>query len=272
MQRFTLQSPWLRLSGSLAGGLRVIELVPAFHPLNLLAQTPDTGWDTPYGYFELVGGHRLTFAPESPLCYAPPGPGASAEVIGLDLRLHQPATGADRLEREIRVRLDPDRPMATLRHRLTWRGDAPLELALWTVTQLIPGGTAVLPFAPSAAGGPPDRAVVFWSDSSPADPRLSYSSHAIHLKVDDTPAPFKVGVRSAVSELAYRVAGLTFTKRFEPRPELPHPDLGCTHEVYCNPAYVELEALAPLVTLQPGESTELDETWEITPGEGPNQA
>ena len=54
--------------------------------------------------------------------------------------------------------------------------------------------------------------------------------------------------------------------RFEPQPELPHADLGCNTEVYCCDAYVELETLAPLRLLQPGQEAVFPEKWEFYTG------
>ena len=60
--RATPRSGW---RCSRAAGPRIVGLGLTDRP-NLLAETPDLGWETPYGRYELVGGHRLWFAPEDP--------------------------------------------------------------------------------------------------------------------------------------------------------------------------------------------------------------
>ena len=47
-------------------GPRIVRLGLAGSGDNLLAETPDIGWETPTGRYELFGGHRLWFAPEDP--------------------------------------------------------------------------------------------------------------------------------------------------------------------------------------------------------------
>ena len=45
-----------------------------------------------------------------------------------------------------------------------------------------------------------------------------------------------------------------------------YPDFGCNFEVFTNPDFIELETLAPLVELQPGESAEHVEHWWLFDG------
>lgn len=47
-------------------GPRIVRAGMTGSSRNLLAETPDAGWGTPYGRYELFGGHRLWFAPEDP--------------------------------------------------------------------------------------------------------------------------------------------------------------------------------------------------------------
>jgi hypothetical protein len=49
---------------------------------------------------------------------------------------------------------------------------------------------------------------------------------------------------------------------------LPHPDNNCNAEIYCNDQFVELESLAPLTKLSPGEAVTHVETWELFNGMG----
>ena len=49
-----------------AAGPRIVGLRRHGSPANLLAETPDLGWETALGRYELFGGHRLWLAPEDP--------------------------------------------------------------------------------------------------------------------------------------------------------------------------------------------------------------
>jgi hypothetical protein len=63
--------------------------------------------------------------------------------------------------------------------------------------------------------------------------------------------------------LGYLRSGVFFLKRFDPQLELAHPDLNTNTQLYCNSRYIELETLAPLTVLEPGQSSVHVETWEI---------
>ena len=52
-------------------------------------------------------------------------------------------------------------------------------------------------------------------------------------------------------------------KRFDPQLDLLHPDFNTNAHLYCNQRFIELETLAPLSVLEPGESSVHVETWEI---------
>ncbi len=61
-----LESDTLRVEVLAEAGPRIVRLGFAGSSENLLAETPDIGWQTPLGRYELFGGHRLWFAPEDP--------------------------------------------------------------------------------------------------------------------------------------------------------------------------------------------------------------
>ena len=66
--------------------------------------------------------------------------------------------------------------------------------------------------------------------------------------------------------IGYLRAGILFVKRFEPRADQPHADMGCNVEVYCGERFIELETLAPLSRLESGQSVTHVETWELYAG------
>jgi hypothetical protein len=80
---------------------------------------------------------------------------------------------------------------------------------------------------------------------------------------------FKVGNYNSPGWIAYALGNILIVKRFAAEPEGTYPDLGCNVEAYVKDACLELEILGTLVTLKPGESIALEETWEIINGEFP---
>jgi hypothetical protein len=252
-------------------GPRIVRLGRAGSDENVLAETPDEGWDTPFGRYQLFGGHRLWFAPEDPERSAVPDVDGLALDDGPDgLRLTGRVEAPTGLVRTIAIEVMPGGASLSLCHELCNAGDSPIELAPWSITQLPLDGTVILPQPAVQAGHDvrPNRNLVLWPYTSWTDERLGLRDGAV---VVDAVAggDLKVGYFNDVGWIAYVRNGSAFVRRFDPAVGRPHPDLGCNVETYCGRRYLELEVLGPLVTLAPGESTVLVERWElVAPPEG----
>lgn len=250
-----------------AAGPRIVGLRVDGSPSNLLAETPDLAWETPLGDYELVGGHRLWFAPEDPERVAVrDSDGLEVSPLADGARLSgmiEPGTGC---LRSMEVRLDGSRPSLTILHGLRNAGTRPLDLALWPITQLPIGGIALLPQRRAVAGHQtrPNRNLVLWPYSSWDDPRLHILDGLV--AVDAIPGPeLKVGCFDDTGWVAFVRDGIALVRRFEPEPGELHPDLGCNVEVYCGSSYLELEVLGPIRRVEPGASVTLLERWEVRP-------
>jgi hypothetical protein len=235
---------------------------------NVLGETPQACWDAGHGLYDLLGGHRFWFAPETPDCSVPdatgltlaPVPGATGPAARLVGAVEAP-TG---LRKTLEVRLDPESAALSVRHILTNEGASTREISLWPITQLPLGGVATVELAapPTEHIGNPNQLLVLWPYASWTDSRLAIGERS--LTVTATPgAPFKIGCGSTIGEVSYRREGVLFTKRFDPAAGAPHADMGCNIEVYCDDRTIELESLGPLVRLAPGESVTHDERWEL---------
>jgi hypothetical protein len=246
-------------------GPRIVRLQRRGSDANLLAETPDLGWDTALGRYELLGGHRLWFAPEVPDRVAvPDSDGLTLETLSDGLRLtgaQEPATG---VVRSIEVRLHPRLASLSLLHRVENRGERPLELAPWSITQLPLGGVALLPQRQAVEGHRPrpNRNLVLWPYTSWDDPRLRLRDGLVAVDAI-AGADLKVGCLDDTGWVAYVREGVALVRRFTPVPDEPHADLGCNVEAFCGSRYLELEVLGPLRTLAPGTSVTLLERWEV---------
>jgi len=248
-----------------AAGPRIVGLRRAGSPANLLAETPDLGWETSLGRYELLGGHRLWIAPEDPeMVAAPDSEGLAVQRLVDGLRLTGAVELATGCVRSMEVRLDPTMPALTVLHQVANRGPSSLELAPWSITQLPLGGLALLPQRPAVAGHRPrpNRNLVLWPYSSWEDPRFRIRDGlvAVHAIAG---AELKVGFLDDTGWVAYVRDGTALVRRFEPAPDEAHPDLGCNVEAYCGAHYLELEILGPIRELGPGASTTLLERWEV---------
>lgn len=248
-------------------GPRVVRLGLAGSERNLLAETPDVGWETPHGRYELFGGHRLWFAPEDPDRVAvPDGQGLLVEHDGDRMRLTGPAEEPTGLVRSIELRLAGDTAAVELCHELRNIGSRPLELAPWTITQLPLGGTVLLPQLAATPGHQvrPNRSLVLWPYMSWEDPRFQARDGLLTLDAVAGPS-LKLGYFNHAGWVAYVRDELVLVRRFTPLPGRPHPDLGCNVETYIGPRFIELELLGPLTELAPDAHVSLVERWEVAP-------
>lgn len=254
---------WLEALGT--AGPRIVRLGLGGSNVNLLAETPDIGWETALGRYELFGGHRLWFAPEDPdLVAVPDSNGLSLTVTDVGIQLDGTPEPATKVVRSISIQLDPAAAAVELRHRLSNVGDKSIELAPWSITQLPTGGLVRLPQPRAVAEHRvrPNRLLVLWPYTSWEDARLELRDAECRIHADPGPR-LKIGSFVEAGAVSYTRAGVTLTCRFRPLADRPHPDMGCNVEVYLAERFVELEVLGPLVDLRPGATVTLDERWEL---------
>ena len=249
--------------------LRIMGLAPVGKS-NLFVQLPDSASATsPYGTFYFRGGHRLWHAPEAmPRTYIP-----DAEVTITELPdgvfLESPTEPGTGIRKQIRIQLASNKPSLTLTHVLSNDGMWPVELAPWAITQFRLGGTIILPMPvgnADPAGLLHNRQVSLWPYTRFNDPRVRWDDEFVLFKADALLPPFKIGYFNQHGWMAYWLDDVLVRKTFAVRLGLHHPDNNCNAEIYCNDKFVELETLAPLIQLAPGESIDHIETWDVLDG------
>jgi hypothetical protein len=265
-----IRSTHLQLDFLAQAGPRLVRLFVDGHAGNLLAEVPGVNWPTPYGEFRIYGGHRLWHAPEAfPRTNVPDNEGLTVEDLPDGVRLTQPVEAPTGIGKCMEVRLHPDRPALTITHHLTNEGIWPVECAPWAITQLPPGGLAILPqqVGPLDAHNLlPNRHLVLWPYARWSDARLMLGDDVIAVRAQPQLPPLKIGYLNRGGWIAYLRDGVLFVKRFEPRLDRPHVDFDANAEVYCNDVFIELETLGPLRRLDPGQRATHIETWEIHTG------
>ncbi len=271
---YVVGSAHLRLECLAEAGPRIVRLFLAGSEENQLAEVPAFSWETPYGTYFPRGGHRLWHAPEASRSYVPDDQGLEVEELTDGVRLSQPTEAPTGIRKTLEIHLHRDRPALTLHHQLRNEGPWPVELSPWAITQVPLGGVAVLPqqIEPlDEAGVQPNRHLVLWPYASWHDSRLQLHDDCVLITGLSQMPPLKLGCMNRRGWIGYWRQGLFFCKRFEPQPDLPHPDFGCNSEVYCGDLFLEIETLAPLTHLAPGQSTAHVETWEFYAGlDGPS--
>ena len=215
---------------------------------SLFADLPDESID---GRYPLIGGHRLWAGPETDeVTYS-----AEIDPVEVDVATDEvtasAAVDAAGIGKTISVRFDDEG--VDVAHGLTSTSDG--ELAPWAITQLEPGGLALLPLAEPASSLQAVDAVAVW----PYTDLGFMDSEPGLLKVPGgTSRPFKVGVAQGRGWLAYRKGSDLFVKH-SPRPPGDYVDQGAAYQVYSCPTFAELETLAPL-SPSPVEHVE---RWEM---------
>ena len=246
-------------------GPRILRLGLTGSTRNLLAETPDSGWETPNGRYELFGGHRLWFAPEDPDRVAiPDGRGLDVDLLSDGIRLTGMAEEPTGLVRSMVLRFAPGRASMEVCHELHNVGGRTVELAPWAITQLPLGGTVVLPQVVATHGHHvrPNRMLVLWPYTSWEDPRFRPRDGLMTVDAR-AGSNLKLGYFNDAGWIGYANDGAVLIRRFEPRPGQPHPDLGCNVEVYVGGRFLELEVLGPLTALAPDDTVTLVEHWQV---------
>lgn len=261
-----LSSEHLELDCLATAGPRIVRLMYKGSQ-NLLAEVPQMSISTPYGDYHYLGGHRLWHAPEAlPRSYIPDDQGLVASELAGGLLLNgrvEPGTG---VRKRLEIRLHRDRPVVTLTHTLVNEGPWDVNLSPWAITMFRLGGTAILPIRSGAAAAEellPDRHVSLWPYSRVGDARLCLEDEFILIKAKTDLPSFKIGTFDPRGWIAYWQQGVLFRKMFAVSPGAHHPDHGCNAEIYCDRHFIELESLAPLSRLKPGDSISHVETWEF---------
>ena len=235
---------------------------------NVLVEAPDVSWDNGYGKFELLGGHRLWCAPESPECSVPDSTGLTLAPIpdagGPALRLAGATEAPTGLRKTVEVRLDPESAAVSVRHEIRNMGSRTFEVSPWAITSLRPGGMAVAPLPGPADEHllQPSQVVVLWPYTSWSDDRLEMGDRFLAVLMHPAPR-FKIGCLSASGSVGYLNDGVLFVLRFDPALGSPHADKGANLEIFADERMIELESLGPLVRLGPGDATIHDERWEL---------
>lgn len=212
----------------------------------------------------IYGGHRLWSSPESwPGSYTPDNGAVSYRIEGNRVSL----VPADRVrvgERHgMTVTLSETGSRLTVGHSITNISDRPITLAPWCLTVAERGGIELLPQCRRDTGLLSNRRLVFWAYADVNDERFYADNDFLTLRQTEKAEKFKVGMNNEDGWCAYLNQGQLFIKRFDFDPNAQYPDFGCNCETFTDAEIMEIETLGALRTLQPGETVEHEERWEL---------
>ena len=235
---------------------------------NVLGEVPDLTTKTALGDWKPWGGHRLWSAPEAmPRSYSPDNTPIQATVEGNTVRLVQPLEPATGIVKEITVTLADTGTGVTIGHRLVNRNLWTVEMAPWAMTIMHAGGTVILPQEPYRSHDEallPVRSVTLWAYSDLSDPRWQIGPTFLRLRNDPSRAPSqKIGIANHQGWAAYLREGTLFVKRVDWKDGAAYPDGGVNVEAYTAGAFLELETLGVLTSVEPGDAVTHEERWYL---------
>jgi hypothetical protein len=238
---------------------------------NLFAELPEYRLGCPgVGPFWLRGGHRLWCAPEDPRrTYLPDDDPPAITEIEDGVRVTQPVEELTGIQKMLTITLPGPEARVVVDHALQNRGQNPVELAPWAITQLKPGGVAMLPQSTALAdehGLLPNRHLVLWPYTRIDSPHITLGDRYHLVEATMQEGALKIGYPNPAGWLAYIVDDTLFVKQAAYQPGEDYYDRGSSSECYCNPRFLELETLGPRTLLAPGETVGHRETWVVRAG------
>ncbi|MDX1993164.1 MAG: hypothetical protein SF029_12295 [bacterium] len=214
--------------------------------------------------WRIYGGHRLWHAPEEqPRTYAPDNQPVTLEVYDDMVKLIQPVESMTGIQKEIDIFLN-ERAAVRVVHRLRNRNLWPVELSVWALSAMAPGGTAILPLPPRGSHAEnllPTNTLTLWAYTRMNDPRWTWGERYVLLRHADDTWPQKIGAMVPDGWVGFVRNGALFVKAFDVYPSMTYPDLGSAVELFTINVMTEVETLSPLYKIVPGGLAVHEERW-----------
>ncbi len=214
------------------------------------------------------GGHRIWMSPEAfPETYYPDNDKVLYSTFPNGAEFIPPVQDVTGIQISVKIEIAEDKPEIKISHKITNTNKTSLKGAVWCLSVMSPGGTALVPQPTEDTGLLPNRTLVMWPYARFADSRFTLSDKYITVSQDkDATEAFKFGINNTSGKSAYINGGQALVKYVEYQKGAEYPDGGCSTEVYTNNLFEELESLSPLYTLAPEDSMTHTETWTLVDG------
>jgi len=236
--------------------------------LNLFAEVPDATLECPgRGVFRFWGGHRLWHAPEVPRrTYIPDDLPVLILEEANGISVFGQVEAGTQIRKRIRVILPDDTATVWVEHVLENHGLWPVMCAPWAITQLRPGGWAILPQMTTPVdpnGVLPNRRISLWPYTDVRHPCIHWGNRYILISATMTEGALKIGFPNPRRWLAYVIDRMLFVKWAPWHPDADYYDGGSSHECFCSPTFLELETLGPCTVIPPGGQAIHREVWRV---------
>ncbi len=233
---------------------------------NELAEFPAHLGQTGGNEFRLYGGHRLWHAPESRgRTYYPDNFPVTLEQKTESVRVIQPTETTTGIQKEMEIFLSPGDAHVRILHRLRNHNLWAVDLSVWALTAMAPGGTGIIPLPPRGKHPEdllPSSTFTVWPYTDFSDPRWTWGRKYVLLHQDpDRPTAQKIGASVPDGWAAYARNGHLLIKTSQYIPGATYPDFGSSFEAFADGEMLELESLGPLTRVEPGRMLEHTECW-----------
>ena len=237
---------------------------------NVFGVFPEQAGRKARGKWMLWGGHRLWVAPEhKPRTYELDNGPVVFKQIGDRVRVTAPPGPLTGLQKSIEIGFDRRSGGVEVAHILTNTLKRSVECAPWALSVMATRGLAILPLPPVVSHDDrvtPNQNWSLWSYTDLSDPRFRIGSRFMLMRQDPARGPTKIGMAQREGWVAYLRRGDLFVKLFNRDDRRVYPDGNVNLEVYTDGRILELETLAPLVSLKPGSAVTHRERWHLVRG------
>jgi hypothetical protein len=219
--------------------------------------------------WQLRGGHRLWHSPEAfPRTYFPDNDLVEWEKIDNGIKIICNVQPWVQIKKEMDIILSQTDSHVSILHRLINKNAWPVELAIWALTVMAPGGIGIIPIPQEKAhfseGAKGIKTVSIWSYTQMNDPRIRWGQKYITISQDiSNNTNLKIGTLNKDGWIAYINRNNIFVKKFSFSQEGSYPDGGVNCEIYGCDFMLEIESLSPLVLLQPDKEITHVEEWSL---------
>ena len=214
------------------------------------------------------GGHRIWLSPEGfPETYYPDNEKVLYSTFQNGAEFMPPVQEVTGIQISVKLEMSEDKPEITLTHKITNAKKTYMKGAVWCLSVMAQGGTALVPQPTEDTGLLPNRTLVMWPYSRFTDSRLTVCDKYITVSQDvNATDAFKLGINNTSGYSAYINKGQALVKYIEYMDGIEYPDGGCSTEVYTNNLFEELESISPLYVLAPDDSMVHVEKWTLKDG------
>lgn len=234
---------------------------------------------TPEGW-RVYGGHRLWLAPEGSHDYHPDNEPVSYEITYQDttegnipcaeaqgILITQKEDARLGVKKSVYLSFgrkeDADGNSLTVVHKLENTGQEVLNMALWPISAMAPGGIEHIPLKKYCNGSMPRHRFATWYYTDLGDVRAKYTREEITLTHIPIEEKYKIGVGHSNGQVWYENKGVIFGLSFPVEPDKEYPDGNVSYETFLCKHMVEMESLSPCMRILPGECIEHCEVWEL---------